>query len=675
MTKTDDTKAGATTDADALARLVQAHEAYDQSTADARVESERDRDYTDGYQWTDEEKAKLEKRKQPVVTINRIKPKIDFLKGQEQQRRMMPRAFPRTPAEEEGATAATDAIRFVMDQSKWDRQRSACFDNHAVEGACAADVQVYQKPDGDICIEVVQIPWDRMWGDEHSRQRDWSDAKIKGQYIWMDIEDAIARWPDKKNDLEGTLSREQSMMGETYNDVPRTRWADPKRKRVRIVEAWSKEGEKVFHTHFTNGAILEREESIYQDEDGKPDDGFVFGSCFIDRDGNRYGVVRQWISIQDEINKRRSKAMHLMNVRQTFGNGSVDKNKLRTELAKPDGHAEMQGGAKFGEDFGVLPTTDMAEAQFKMLQEAKSEIDSVGVNAALSGNEERNMSGRALLARSEQGLAELEPVFDAFGQFQHDVYRKVWNRIRQFWTEEKWIRVTDDERNVKFVGLNQPLTLGEQLLEEFKKSGASPEEIAQAEQQAKMDPRLQVQVGVKNKVADLDVDIVLDDVPASATIQTETFEQLVQIAPHAGTMPPQLFEALIEASPLRNKEKVLKKLRGEEEGQIPPQVQQQLQQAAQAVQELQAELAKAQAVAQKAEAMGPAMELAKREIELQRELDRLTHERQMLQALKDNALLRIELKTTQSTNQMQQAADAIGDAAREAQEPTEVPSA
>jgi hypothetical protein len=232
----------------------------------------------------------------------------------------------------------------------------------------------------------------------------------------------------------------------------------------------------------------------------------------------------------------------------------------------------------------------MAAAQFQLLQEAKSEIDAVGVNAALSGNESRNMSGRALIQRSEQGLNELGPVFDNFKQFQHDVYRKVWNRIRQFWTAEKWIRVTDDEKNVKFVGLNQPLTLGEQLLEEFKaQPGVTPEQIAAAEQQAQMDPRMQMIVGKKNNIAELDVDIVLDDVPASASLQGEQFETLAQIAPQAAAMPPQLFEALIEASSLRNKDKILAKLRGEENKQNPQlmQMQQQMQQMQQALQEAQ----------------------------------------------------------------------------------------
>lgn len=567
-------------EASILARMVNLYESYEQSTDDARSMAERDRDYRNGVQWTDEEIATLNKRKQPVVTIDRIGPKVDFLLGMESGNRREPRAYPRNPADEESAQAATDALRFVMEDQRWDVTRSECFDDYLVEGACGVDVRVSERK-GGYCVEILPIRWDRMFGDPHSRLRDWSDGQYKGQFLWMDLEDAQALYPGKDDILSSTMSNEPSTAN-TYDDVPRTRWADPKRTRVRIVEVWTKEGGTFFYTAYTKSGILSRQETPYLNEDGEPDDGFVFGSCNIDRDGNRFGVVRRWISLQDEINKRRSKALHLMNVRQTYGNQSIgDKNKLRTELARPDGHVEMQGGARFGEDFGVIPTGDMAAAQFQLLQEAKSEIDAVGVNAALSGTESRVMSGRALQSRQEQGMNELGPVFDWFKQFQHQVYRKAWNRIRQFWTDEKWIRVTDDERNVKFVGLNQPLTLGEQLLDELKKQpGVTPEQIAQAEQQAKMDPAMQQVVGVKNNVGKLDVDIVIDDVPASASLQGEQFETLAQIAPQAASMPPQLFESLIEASTLRNKDKILKRLKGEEQGKQSPEVlqlQQQLQ--------------------------------------------------------------------------------------------------
>jgi len=543
---------------DPLAMLVGFFEEAEQASEESRAEAERCRDYRNGDQWTAEEVATLNKRKQPIVTIDRIGPKVDFLLGMESSNRTDPKAYPRTPNEERGAEAATDSLRFVMDESMWDQTRSQCFDSFIVEGVCGADVQVYEKKPGDYCIEVRPMFWDRLFYDPHSRRRNFSDAKYKGQFIWKDLEDCLDEYPDHADILNSTMASESVASGQTYEDVPRLRWADPKRKRVRIVEIWTKEGGKVFHTKFTKAGILKRTESPFENEDGEADDGFVFGSCYVDRDGNRFGVVRRWLSLQDEINKRRSKAMHLMNMRQTFGNAlSGDKNKLKSELSKPDGHVELQGDAKMGEDFGVIPTNDMADAQFQLLQEAKQEIDSVGVNAAMQGTEQRAMSGRALMVRDEQGKNELGPVFDWFAAWQLEVYRKVWCRVRQFWTAEKWVRVTDDERNIRFVGLNQPLTLGEKILEDMREKGV--EVTPEMEQQAKESPALQQVVGVKNRVSEMDVDITLDSVPATASLQIEQFQALADLAGKGIPIPP---DALIEASSIRNKDKILDAMRG-----------------------------------------------------------------------------------------------------------------
>src|SRR5690606_8712122 len=88
-----------------LKRSVEYFEEAESATDEARRLSERDRDYYDNKQWTSDEIATLEKRKQPVVTYNRIQRKVDFLSGLERQQRKDPRAFPRNPKDEAAANA------------------------------------------------------------------------------------------------------------------------------------------------------------------------------------------------------------------------------------------------------------------------------------------------------------------------------------------------------------------------------------------------------------------------------------------------------------------------------------------------------------------------------------------------------------------------------------------
>ncbi|MCZ2913348.1 hypothetical protein NYY64_19150, partial [Acinetobacter baumannii] len=94
------------------------------------------------------------------------------------------------------------------------------------------------------------------------------------------------------------------------------------------------------------------------------------------RENNRYGEVRSMISLQDEINKRRSKALHLLSVRQTYGNKKAiqDTQKAKQELAKPDGHVDINADAQFGQDFGIIPTGDLAQGQIALMQQATAEM-------------------------------------------------------------------------------------------------------------------------------------------------------------------------------------------------------------------------------------------------------------------------------------------------------------
>ena len=103
-------------DDEGLTQLRTWFEDAEEATQQARKNSERDRDYYDGRQFTAEELKILRDRGQPDIVINRIQPKVNFLLGWEATNRTDPRAFPRTPADEDASEAATDALRYVHDQ-------------------------------------------------------------------------------------------------------------------------------------------------------------------------------------------------------------------------------------------------------------------------------------------------------------------------------------------------------------------------------------------------------------------------------------------------------------------------------------------------------------------------------------------------------------------------------
>lgn len=532
-----------------LARKQYQH--FDDATVEFRSRAELRRDYYDGKQWTSDEAQILRDRKQAPIVINRIAPKVDFLIGLEQQSRTDPKAYPRTPKHEQGAEAATDALRYLEEVNNLDSILSDGFGDLCIEGIEAYLVNV-EKRRGQPMPTVQRIPWDRFYYDPRSRLPNFADATFLGLTAWMSKGAAKRLFPKKAEEIEGWCERGGSSPWDANADRPVTGWWDKKNERIRINQHYylDESTDKWMVCYFAGDLeLIEAKPSPYVDEDGEPACPIIARSVYITRENERYGVVDRLIGIQDEINHRRSKALHMLGSTRTWSSKGVfaDKMAVIDELRKGTGHVEANG--QFGQDWGLIPNGDLAQGQLLMLTEAKGEIDAVGANAALTGKDDRALSGRALQQRSQSGSTELGPVFDAHRSVKLAIYRALWMRVRQFWTEETWIRVTDDERNVRFVGLNRPVTHAEKL-KEAGVPALNPN-----------DPQMGLVVEKANEVEKMDVDIIIEDAPDTIAIQQEQFEVIAQLA-QAQPQNPALFEMVVELSTMRNKDKVLERLKG-----------------------------------------------------------------------------------------------------------------
>lgn len=518
----------------------------------------RDRDYLDHKQWTSREARILLERKQAPIVINRVRPKHAALVGMERQSRTDPKAFPRTPKHQGDADSITDALRFVADKNNFDQIASKVFGEVTCEGYAAAIVEMKK---GEIAIR--RIPWNRFYYDAHSSEPDFSDSTYFGISTWMHKADIERMFPDA--DLSQIGNIPEHMTDLTFEDRPL--WIDrtnTKNPRFRVNEHYFLD-DGVWKLVFFCGETLltEPEPSPFLDEDGEPMCPIEAESAYVDSDNNRFGEVRGWIHIQDEINHRRSKALHMLSRVTVIGKaGSVDStSKVLNQLASGNAFIEV----KDFEGFEIRDNTEFAQGQLALLQDAKNEIDAVGVNAALTGKENSSsMSGRALQARQQAGVAELATLFDQHNDWKRRIYRQIWCRIKQFWTEERWIRVTDDERNVRFVGLNRRIT-GRDLV--AQRLGVDPEQVDQVlEQQGirMMPGQLDRVVGKENDVSKIDVDIIIAESPDVVTLKHERFEILARLAEIYG--PDHVpFDELIRLTNFSDAEGYIERTKGSEE--------------------------------------------------------------------------------------------------------------
>lgn len=526
-------------------------------TSSARRLAERDRDFIDLKHWTDQEVAVLKSRNQSPVIVPKIKKKHNFLMGLEIRGRMDPKAYPRTIKHEKDAEAITDALRYVADNSRLDKIFSNCFDEYACEGDEAIIVEV-KGPKREIVPR--QIRWDRFYYDPYRRERDYSDAKYMGISVWIDRDDLARLFPKKKDAI--TQMGGTPALDESFQDRPL--WFDnqtsTKRQRVRFNEHYYLSGGEWKLVFFAGDLMLtDPEPSPFLDDEGVPCCPIVAESAYIDRENNSYGVVRGDISLQIEVNKRRTKALHMLSSRTVIRDKGIVESGTRMMKQLRSGEADIE--LLHDGRFEINGNEDLSQGQIALYQDAKNELDDSVVTAVNPGSGE---SGRSKLVDRENDSDELALLFEGHRDFKLRVYRQIWARIKQFWDEERWIRVTDDENNIKFVGLNRRITGRDLVAERYGVQVGDVDMLLMREGVSLMPGQLDRVVGVENEVSTLDVDVVIEEVPDTVTIQQEQFQVLARLAEAYG--PQEVpFEEVLKLSSLRNKAGFLERTKGDEE--------------------------------------------------------------------------------------------------------------
>ena len=523
--------------------------AFESNKEDEIEEQRVARRYYHTKQWTSYELEKFKDRKQPVITDNRLARKIDSIVGVEQRMRRDPKAYPRTPKEAQSADVATACLRYACDAELWEQKASEAAHDGFTSGIGVIWIGIEPGEKGNE-VRMKPVDVDRFFYDPRSVRADFSDARFMGVHLWMDIADAKAKWPDHAEALQEVLDNSNGMTSLASEEDRAEQWGDFEAQRVRVVELYEcrpqfdpQLGRVVKPWHycmFTGDLKLEGDWSPYLTLDGVPDNPYIAWTARIDEKGVRYGEVRVMRPMQDEINHRRSKFLHMVNTRQFYyREGDIeDVDEFAKELTKPDGKLKHTG--EWGVTVGIIDQMQEMRGQAELLAQAEAALENYGPNPGLTGKGGgvQDQSGRAILAQRDSGLTELSPVFDRLRGWKLRCYRTMWARIRQAWTEERYIAITDDPRAPEFIGLNQ--------------YGIDP---------------MSGQITGENVIAQIDVDIILDEGPDTIIMQEEMMQTLAQLG-EAAVGP--LGKVLIELSNMPNKDQLLKLM--DSAAALPPEV-------------------------------------------------------------------------------------------------------
>lgn len=516
-----------------------------ENSQEQRRLAQRDRDYYDGPKQLDSEVRRiLKQRGQPPIYTNRIRPAIDGILGVMEAGQVDPRAYPRNPQDQGSADVASKGLRYIADITRFQRTKIDVAENFYIEGTGAA---IYEW-DGKT-INVTQIRWEEFFADPYSRRADFKDARYLGIAKWMDLEALKLIYPDALQPLGDPMTGANGALDSTWQDRPdnSSPWVDRRRNRLLVVEMYHNEGGQWFRCVYIAAGVLEYDLSAYRNMlTGETRCPIEAESCYVDRENGRYGRVRDMVPIQDEINARRSRLLHLANSRQIQqadpAAAPVDPATARKEASKADG--VIPAG------WQLVPTADIASGQQLLLAESKGEIERMGPTPAVLGRQgDAAQSGRARLVLQQAGMTELARPMGRIEDWENRSYRQMWQLAQQFWPTGMWIRVTDDKRSPEFLQVNEPVPM-------MNDDGSPVLEIVQGPDGQ---PTVQPAVQIKNRIAEMDMDIIVDSVPDTANLAQEVWADLLELAKIVPIGSPQ-FMIAIEMSPLPNKTEVIERI-------------------------------------------------------------------------------------------------------------------
>jgi hypothetical protein len=390
----------------------------------------------------------------------------------------------------------------------------------AIDVIGVLEFNLVEGDQGDIEVEIDVVQTDSFFYDPRSYLHDFSDARYMGVGKWLDLDTAIELYPDYEDEL-----RDSTEVGSELSSEPdrEFKWFQSygETQRVRVVDGWYKHRGEWCYCVFTGNTKLMEGKSYLVDEKKRTQNKYEMFSAYIDQDGDRYGFIRNLKPLQQQINMRESKALYTMLSRRIIApQGAFDDIEVaRREAARPDGVVVYNQQIEKPE-FDDAARMAETEAQFKFLENVKTDFENFGPNVSLLGQGLEDASGRAINLLQQAGLADLGPFIQSYRGWKIRIYRKMWNAIQHHWTGERWIRVTDDDQLKQFIQIN----------------GVG------------LDPMTGMPTTV-NAIGSLDVDIILDEGPDSVNQMGDAYDSLTALAQKGAEIPPAI---LIELSPIQS---------------------------------------------------------------------------------------------------------------------------
>ena len=474
-----------------------------------RLEMAIDEDFYDNIQWSDDDAETLRLRGQLPLTFNVVATTIDWILGSEKRSRTDFKVLPRRKEHGEPARRKSELLKYLSDVNRTPFEVSRAFADATKAGVGWLE-DGWQGDDEGEPIYARYESWRNMIWDSSATRLDLEDGRYVGRSKWVDVDVACATFPKRKSLIKRSVDDKMNWIGlDAYGDhamdqqeMENRGWGQSgttsehvtgyQRQRLRIFEMWfrmpvktkrisggmfagevydeyspghlealeagdgtviEKPAMRMYVALFTSAGLLWLSESPYRHN------RFPFTPIWNKRrarDGMPYGIPRNIRDIQTDINKRASKALHIISTNKIImEDGAVDDiNELVEEAARPDAVIVK----KKGYELSLNVDRELSQYHLEMMSRNIQMVQQVGgVTDENLGRSTNAVSGVAITARQEQGALATAGLFDNLRLCQQIRGEKVLSLMEQFMSDEKQFRITNSRGAPEFVTINDGL--------------------------------------------------------------------------------------------------------------------------------------------------------------------------------------------------------------------------
>lgn len=431
--------------------------------------------YYDGDQLSEKVRQVLRDRGQPEIVHNMVGPTIDGVLGLEARSRSDLMIVADDEQGEELAKALNEKFKDAWRLTNADR---ACSDAYASQLKSGIGwVEVTKNPIPFAAPYRVKFIHRReVWWDWNAQEADRSDARWIMRKKWMELDEAIATFPDHKEILKQSVNQWEDFLKSVDHDDTEdhalhsawhdsqswnrntSEWLDTQRNRVLLQVIYYKVWKRAHIIRLADGRVIEYDKgnnvhvAAVQsgqvqleyaafpkvreawfvgphriiDRPSEAPDGMYNLIPFIgyqkDASGEPYGLISRMVPAQDGINARVIRLNYLLQARRVIADEDATQlsdSRLKEEIEKPDGYIplnpERKNKLKASDSLNIQNDVGIAAQQFNLMQNDMKLIqDTAGVYNSMLGQDSNATSGVAIANLVEQGTTTLAELNDNF---------------------------------------------------------------------------------------------------------------------------------------------------------------------------------------------------------------------------------------------------------------------